>query len=78
VRIKLPTDAKDSKYREPRQQLSSFQRFLVSVEAVPGIQSAAVAELIPLSQDDMDMGYFVVKEQPPLPPGSILPQITGT
>jgi putative ABC transport system permease protein len=72
LRIKLPADAKDSAYREPRQQAATFQRFLTSVEAVPGIQSAAFAEIVPLSQDDMDMGYFVVKEDPPLPPGEHL------
>ncbi|MBZ5500470.1 MAG: ABC transporter permease [Acidobacteriia bacterium] len=72
LRIKLPADAKDSKYREPRQQAATFQRFLAGVEAVPGIQSAAFVKIIPLSQDDMDMGYFVVKEDPPLPPGEHL------
>jgi predicted permease len=72
LRIKLPTDAKDSPYREPRQQAASFQSFLASVQAVPGIQSAAFAEIVPLSQDDMDMGYFVVKEDPPPPLGEHL------
>jgi putative ABC transport system permease protein len=72
LRIKLPTDAKDSKYRDPRQQSAAFQLLLASVEAVPGIQSAALTELVPLSQDDMDMGDFVVKEDPPLPPGEHL------
>ena len=72
LRIKLPTDAKDSQYREPRQRAATFQRFLASVEAVPGIQSAAFAEIVPLSQDDMDMGYFAAKENPPLPPGEHL------
>jgi putative ABC transport system permease protein len=72
LRIKLPADAKDSQYREPRQQAATFQRFVASVEAVPGIQSAAFAEIIPLSQDDMDMGYFAVKENPPLPLGEHL------
>jgi len=72
LRIKLPTDAKDSKYRDPHQQSATFQLFLAGVEALPGIQSAAVAELVPLSQDDMDMGSFVVKEDPPLPPGEDL------
>ena len=67
LRIKLPTDAKDSKYREPRQRADTFQRFLASIEAVPGVQSAAFAEIVPLSQDDMDMGYFVIKENPALP-----------
>jgi putative ABC transport system permease protein len=72
LRIKLPADAKDSKYREPRQQAAAFQRFLAGVEAVPGIQSAAFAEIVPLSQDDMDMGFFVVKENPLLAPGEHL------
>ncbi|MBZ5591600.1 MAG: ABC transporter permease [Acidobacteriia bacterium] len=67
LRVKLPNDAKDSKYREPGQRAAVFQRFLTSVAAVPGIQSAALAEIIPLSQDDMDMGFFVIKEAPPLP-----------
>jgi putative ABC transport system permease protein len=64
LRIKLPNDTKDSPYREPRQQAAAFQRFLAGVEAVPGVQSAAFAEIVPLSQDDMDMGYFVVQENP--------------
>jgi putative ABC transport system permease protein len=72
LRIKLPADAKDSQYREPRQQAAAFQRFLSSVEAVPGIQSAAFTEIVPLSQDDMDMGYFAVQEAPPLPLGEHL------
>src|SRR5208282_5585163 len=59
LRIKLPADAKDSPYREPREQAAAFQRFLASVDAVPGIQSAAFTEIVPLSQDDMDMRYFV-------------------
>ena len=72
LRIKLPADAKDSKYREPRQRAVTFERFLAGVEAVPGIQSAAFAEIVPLSQDDMDRGYFVIGENPPLPPGEHL------
>jgi len=69
LRLKLPNDAKDSPYREPRQRAAAFQRFLARVEAIPGIDSAAFAEILPLSQDDMDMGYFVVKEAPPQAPG---------
>jgi putative ABC transport system permease protein len=72
LRVKLPTDANDSPYREPRQRAAAFQRFLAAVDAVPGIESAAFAEIVPLSQDDMDMGYFVVQENPPLPPGEHL------
>jgi predicted permease len=69
LRIKLPNDAKNSKYRDPRQQSATFTSFLSAVQAMPGVQSAALTEIVPLSQDDMDMGFFVIKEQPPLPPG---------
>jgi predicted permease len=69
LRIKLPNDARNSKYRDPRQQSATFASFLNVVQAVPGVQSAALTEIVPLSQDDMDMGFFVIKEQPPLAPG---------
>jgi putative ABC transport system permease protein len=69
LRIKLPNDAKDSKYREPQQRALAFQQFLNNIETLPGVRSAASAELIPLSQDDMDMGRFIVKEAPPSVPG---------
>jgi putative ABC transport system permease protein len=72
LRIKLPNDRPDSRYREPKGQMAAFQGFLARVEAAPGIQAAALAEIVPLSQDDMDMGFFVVKEQPALPPGGHL------
>jgi putative ABC transport system permease protein len=66
LRIKLPNDAKNSPYREPRQQAAAFQRFLNNVQALPGVQSAAFAEIVPLSQDDMAMGQFVITEEPGL------------
>lgn len=69
LRIKLPNDAKDSLYREPRQRAVTFQKFLNNVQAVSGVQSAGFTEIVPLSQDDMDMGQFVIKEEPPLPAG---------
>jgi putative ABC transport system permease protein len=69
LRIKLPNDTKDSKYRKPLQRVLTFQQFLKNIETLPGIRSAAFAELIPLSQDDMDMGRFIVKEAPPSVPG---------
>ena len=69
LRIKLPNDIKDSKYREPLQRVLTFQRFLRNIETLPGIRSAAFAELVPLSQDDMDMGRFIVIEAPPSVPG---------
>jgi putative ABC transport system permease protein len=72
LRVKLPNDVKDSPYREPKKQAAAFQNFLTNVEAVPGVQSAAFTEIVPLSQDDMDMGNFVIKEEPPLPQGQHL------
>jgi putative ABC transport system permease protein len=69
LRIKLPNDAKDSKYREPQKRALTFQQFLNNVQALPGVRSAALTEIIPLSQDDMDMGRFAVKEAPPSVPG---------
>jgi predicted permease len=69
VQIKLANDAKDSPYREPRQQAAAFRGFLRSVEALPAIGSAGLTEIVPLSQDDMDMGPFVIKEAPLPRPG---------
>ena len=66
LRVKLPNDTKDSPYREPRQQAATFQKFLNNVQGVPGVQSAAFAEIVPLSQDDMHMGQFVITEEPTL------------
>ncbi len=66
LRIKLPNDTENSPYREPRHRAATFQRFLQNVQAVPGVQSAAFAEIVPLSQDDMDMGEFVITEKPEL------------
>ena len=69
LRIKLPNDVKDSKYRVPQKRALTFQQFLGNVQALPGVRSAALTEIIPLSQDEMDMGRFVVKEAPPSVPG---------
>ena len=66
LRVKLPNDTKDSPYREPRQRAATFQKFLNNVQALPGVQSAAFADIVPLSQDDMHMGQFVITEEPAL------------
>ena len=66
LRVKLPDDTKDSPYREPRERAATFQKFLNNVQALPGVQSAAFAEIVPLSQDDMHMGQFVITEEPAL------------
>ena len=64
LRIKLPNDAAHSPYRDPRKQGAAFHDFLEAVRNVPGIQSAALTEIVPLSQDDMDRGAFVIREKP--------------
>jgi len=69
LRIKLAMDRQDSAYREPRQRAIALRRFLESTEALPGVQSAAITEIVPLSQQDQDRWFFVIKEAPPLPPG---------
>jgi len=68
LRVKLANDTVDSPYRDPRRQAATFEKFLAKVEAVPGVQTAAFTNIVPLSQDDMDMGFFVIQENPPLPP----------
>jgi len=69
LRIKLPADVKGSKYQQPRQRALTFQQFLRNIETLPGVRSAALAELVPLSQQDQDRWFFVIKEAPPPPPG---------
>ena len=64
LRIKLSNDAANSAYRDPSNQAAAFHQFLERVRAVPGVQSAALTEIVPLSQDDMDRGSFLVREQP--------------
>ena len=34
------------------------------LRSIPGVQSAALTEIVPLSQDDMDRGPFVIREKP--------------
>ena len=72
LQLKLPNDAKGSKYREPWQQAAAFQKFLGSVERLPGIRAAGLTEIVPLSQEDMDMGFFLIQEAPPPSPGERL------
>jgi putative ABC transport system permease protein len=64
LRIKLPNDAANSPYRDPWRQGQAFHNFLERVRNIPGVQSAALTEIVPLSQDDMDRGSFLIKEEP--------------
>jgi putative ABC transport system permease protein len=69
LRIKLPNDAANSPYRDRSKEAAAFHDFLANVRNVPGVQSAALTEIVPLSQDDMDRRPFVIGEIPPLPLG---------
>jgi putative ABC transport system permease protein len=69
LRIKLSMDRQDSPYHEPRKRALTLQRYLESTQALPGVQSAALTEIVPLSQEDQDRWFFVIKEAPPLPLG---------
>jgi putative ABC transport system permease protein len=61
LRMKLANDAPDSPFKNAARQAQEFQAFLRSVRRVPGVQSAGLTEIIPLSQDDMDRYTFVVQ-----------------
>jgi putative ABC transport system permease protein len=64
MRIKLSEDAAGSPYRDPAKRAAAFHGFLEQVRGIPGVQSAALTEIVPLSQDDMDRGPFVIQEKP--------------
>ena len=63
LRIKLSEDAAGSPYRDPWKRGAAFHDFLERVRSLPGVQSAALTEIVPLSQDDMDRGPFVIQEK---------------
>jgi putative ABC transport system permease protein len=63
LRIKLSADAAGSPYREPAKRAAAFRSFLEQVRGIPGVQSAALTEIVPLSQDDMDRGPFAIQEK---------------
>ncbi|HEY1808423.1 MAG TPA: ABC transporter permease [Acidobacteriaceae bacterium] len=67
LRIKLAADAAGSPYRDRTRQGAAFKAFLEKVRDVPGVQSAALTEIVPLSQDDMDRNAFVIREHPAPP-----------
>lgn len=64
LRIKLPEDAPGSPYRDPGKRAAAFRGFLEQVRGKPGVQSAALTAILPLSQDDMDRGPFFIQEKP--------------
>ena len=63
MQIKFSDDAPDSPYRQAAGRAQAVRRILEEVRAVPVVQSAALAMILPMSQDDQDRGEFVVAEQ---------------
>lgn len=68
VQLKFADDAPDSKYRESDGRIAAMTQFLERVRAVPGVESAAFAQILPLSQDDQNTGTFFIDEQPSTSP----------
>ena len=64
LRIKLSADAASSPYQDISKRGAAFHGFLERVRRIPGVQSAALTEIVPLSQDEMDRGPFVIQEKP--------------
>jgi len=56
LEMELPTD---TKYREAPEQAAVFKRMLESARNVPGVKSAALTEIVPLTQRD-DSTQFLV------------------
>jgi putative ABC transport system permease protein len=65
LRIKLSADAAGSPYQDLPKRGVAFHDFLERVRSIPGVQYAALTEIVPLSQDEMDRGPFVIQEKPP-------------
>ena len=66
-RMRLPTD---NLYKSEREQADFYRRVIERVEQIPGIQSAGLANRLPLGQQN-DREYFSI-ENHPLPPGRAL------
>ena len=65
-RMRLPTD---NLYKSSREQAQFYRRVLDKVQALPGIQSAGLTDVLPLGQQN-DREYFTIENRP-LPPGAI-------
>ena len=58
-----------TKYPEDSQKVLFFQQLIERVNALPGVQAAGAAHVVPMTGDDYVLG-FEVDGRPPLPPGS--------
>ena len=66
-RMRLPTD---NLYKSDREQAAFYRRVIDKVERIPGIQSAGLADVLPLG-DQNDREYFTIENRP-LPAGQSL------
>ena len=58
-----------TKYPEDSQTVLFFQQLIERVNALPGVQAAGAAHVVPMTGDDYVLG-FEVDGRPPLPPGA--------
>lgn len=68
LEMELPTD---TKYRQPREWAPVFARFQDRVAVLPGVRSAALTHIVPLTQYE-DKTSFQIEGRPPLAPGQRL------
>ncbi len=59
-RMRLPTD---NLYKSQREQAEFYRRVLDRAEAIPGVQSAGLADVLPLGQQN-DREYFTIENRP--------------
>lgn len=59
-RMRLPTD---NLYKNDRDQAVFYRRVLDRVEEIPGIQSAALADVLPMDEQN-DREYFIIENRP--------------
>ena len=58
-----------AKYPEDSQKVLFFQQLIERVSALPGVQAAGAAHVVPMTGDDYVLG-FEIDGRPPLPPGA--------
>lgn len=68
MEMELPTD---SRYQKPPEQSAFFQQVLEKISVLPGVHSAAVTAILPLTQQDQ-RARFLIENGPPLPQGQRL------
>lgn len=59
-RLRLPTD---NLYKSDREQAAFYRRLIDAVDRMPGIQSAGLADVLPLGEQN-DREYFTIENRP--------------